>query len=45
VHKGLSVIENLGVLGVPMPAKMKDFFAQLSENGGVGDADARQIKR
>lgn len=32
-REGLSVIENLGKIGVPLPAKVKQFLAQLSENG------------
>ncbi|WP_082451540.1 phage holin family protein [Paenibacillus ihuae] len=31
-REGLSVVENLGVLGVPLPQAMKDFLLQLSED-------------
>lgn len=31
-REGLSVFENLGVLGVPLPQAMKDFLLQLSED-------------
>jgi len=43
-REGLSVFENLGELGIPMPGKLKDFFTQLSEQGGGEHADARQNK-
>jgi phage-related holin len=31
-REGLSVFENLGVLGVPLPQAMKDFLLKLSED-------------
>jgi toxin secretion/phage lysis holin len=31
-REGLSVIENLGVLGVPLPQALKDFLLQLSQD-------------
>lgn len=31
-REGLSVVENLGVLGVPLPQGIKDFLLQLSED-------------
>jgi phage-related holin len=31
-REGLSVVENLGVLGVPLPQVIKDFLLQLSED-------------
>ncbi|MEC0172999.1 phage holin family protein, partial [Paenibacillus graminis] len=31
-REGLSVIENFGVIGVPLPQVMKDFLLQLSED-------------
>lgn len=31
-REGLSVIENFGVLGIPMPDKLKDYLLQLSED-------------
>lgn len=31
-REGLSVIENFGVIGVPLPQGMKDFLLQLSED-------------
>ncbi|MGO4540147.1 phage holin family protein [Paenibacillus sp. 2TAB19] len=32
-REGLSVIENLGTIGVPLPGKLKQFLAQLSDKG------------
>lgn len=32
-REGLSVIENLGILGVPLPEKIKDFLEQLQKKG------------
>ncbi|OKP91340.1 holin family protein [Paenibacillus sp. P32E] len=31
-REGLSVVENFGVIGVPMPQQIKDFLLQLSED-------------
>ncbi|WP_083705509.1 holin family protein [Paenibacillus sp. FSL H8-0259] len=31
-REGLSVVENLGVLGIPLPQGIKDFLLQLSED-------------
>ncbi|UQZ34617.1 holin [Paenibacillus sp. PK3_47] len=31
-REGLSVVENLGVLGIPLPQAMKDFLLQLNED-------------
>ncbi len=36
-REGLSVIENLGTLGVPIPVKIKSFLGQLNQND-VGDS-------
>jgi toxin secretion/phage lysis holin len=32
-REGLSVVENLGVIGVPLPPKLVEFLAQLNEKG------------
>lgn len=32
-REGLSVVENLGVLGIPLPAKIKNLLEQLQEEG------------
>ncbi len=37
-REGLSVVENLGTLGVPMPDKIKGFLEQLNEKGTDRDA-------
>lgn len=38
-REGLSVVENLGVFGVPLPPKFKEFLEQLNEKGkGGGNA-------
>ncbi len=34
-REGLSVVENLGILGVYLPPKVKDFLEQLNEKGGA----------
>lgn len=31
-REGLSVVENFGVIGVPMPDKLKDYLLQLSQD-------------
>lgn len=33
-REGLSVVENLGTLGVPLPPKVMEFLEQLNEKGG-----------
>ncbi|MBB6632748.1 phage holin family protein [Cohnella thailandensis] len=33
-REGLSVVENLGTLNVPMPKKLKELLEQLQEKGG-----------
>lgn len=35
-REGLSIIENLGVLGVPLPAFVEKAFEQLRDKGGQG---------
>ncbi|QYR20791.1 phage holin family protein [Paenibacillus sp. sptzw28] len=35
-REGLSVVENLGVIGVPLPGRMREWLEQLSEKGGAG---------
>lgn len=37
-REGLSVVENLGTIGVPLPTKIKDFLQQLNEKGGGSNA-------
>jgi toxin secretion/phage lysis holin len=32
-REGLSVVENLGTLGVPLPAAIRDFLLQLNQKG------------
>lgn len=34
-REGLSVVENLGTIGVPLPPKVKEFLEQLNEKGGA----------
>lgn len=34
-REGLSVVENLGILGVYLPPKLKEFLEQLNEKGGA----------
>lgn len=36
-REGLSVIENFGVIGVPMPDKIKDFLLQLNQDKAKGN--------
>jgi toxin secretion/phage lysis holin len=36
-REGISVIENLGQLGVPLPAFISGFLQQLKEKGGPAD--------
>ncbi len=33
-REGLSVIENLGTLGTPLPAKLRQYLEQLQDKGG-----------
>ena len=37
--EGLSIIENAGLLGVPMPAALKKWFEVLRDKGDGGDGD------
>lgn len=36
-REGLSVIENMGVIGVPLPDSFRKTFTQLQEKGGVSN--------
>lgn len=36
-REGLSVVENLGILGIPMPAGLTKFLEQLQQKGGKND--------
>ncbi|MBW7475963.1 phage holin family protein [Paenibacillus oenotherae] len=36
-REGLSVIENLGTIGVPLPRAIHEFLTQLNEKGGGSD--------
>ncbi len=33
-NEGISILENAGLLGLPIPEKLKDVLAQLHERGG-----------
>ena len=35
-NEGISIIENAGILGLPIPQKLKDVLAQLKDEGGNG---------
>ena len=37
--EGLSIVENAGLLGVPMPAALKKWFEVLRDKGDGGDGD------
>lgn len=36
-NEGISILENIAVLNVPFPAKIKDVLIQLQENKGDGE--------
>lgn len=36
-NEGLSIIENLGIMGVPMPEVVKDAFAAIKKQAGLKD--------
>ena len=42
-NDGISIIENLSIIGVPFPAKLKKYFAQIKEDdkkdGGDNESD------
>lgn len=40
-REGLSVVENVGILGVPLPAALTKFLEQLQNKGG-GEANANK---
>lgn len=44
-REGLSVIENLGTIGVPLPRAIHDFLTQLNEKGDGKHADAGSSKK
>lgn len=43
-REGLSLAENLGAMGVPLPFKLKQFLHQLNEKGDEKDADTGASK-
>ncbi|MEK5376547.1 phage holin family protein [Paenibacillus sp. FSL P2-0173] len=43
-REGLSLAENLGAIGIPLPFKLKSFLKQLNEKGDGKDADAGTTK-
>jgi toxin secretion/phage lysis holin len=38
-NEGISFLENAARLGLPIPAKLKDILAQLTDKGGKNDAE------
>ncbi|CAH1212358.1 hypothetical protein PAECIP111893_03525 [Paenibacillus plantiphilus] len=44
-REGLSVIENLGTIGVPLPRAIHDFLTQLNGKGKDTDADSGSSKK
>lgn len=38
-NEGISIMENAGAMGLPMPAKLKDMLAQLKDKSGVDSKD------
>lgn len=40
-REGLSVVENLGTLGVPLPSKLRSWLEQLNEKGDEKDGVSR----
>lgn len=42
-NEGISILENVSKLGVPIPQKLLDALLQLKGNGGVKDADNKEI--
>ncbi|MCP3807114.1 phage holin family protein [Paenibacillus sp. Lou8.1] len=43
-REGLSLAENLGAMGIPLPFKLKSFLKQLNEKGDDKGADAGTTK-
>ncbi|MFC7560537.1 holin family protein [Paenibacillus farraposensis] len=41
-REGLSLAENLGALGIPLPFKLKSFLQQLKDKGDGKDATTKQ---
>ncbi|MBE0335131.1 phage holin family protein [Paenibacillus sp. 23TSA30-6] len=41
-REGLSLAENLGALGIPLPFKLKNFLQQLNDKGDGKDATTKQ---
>ena len=41
-NEGLSIIENLGETGLPIPKKLKDVLAQLRKKSGEEDEDGNE---
>lgn len=44
-REGLSVVENLGTIGVPLPNKVREFLEQLTEKGKKTDVDITTDKK
>lgn len=44
-REGLSVIENLGTIGVPLPGKVRESLEQLTEKGKDADVDTTTSKK
>jgi toxin secretion/phage lysis holin len=42
-NEGFSIIENMGIMGVPMPQIVKDGFAVLRKQSGTTEAEAAAI--
>lgn len=38
-NEGISILENAGALGLPLPAKLKDMLVQLKDKSGVDEKD------
>ena len=36
-NEGISILENAGALGLPLPAKLKDMLVQLKDKSGVDE--------
>jgi len=43
-NEGLSILENLGLMGVPYPRFLRDMLESLREKGGAGESPAEEKK-
>ena len=43
-NEGLSILENLGLMGVPYPRFLRDMLESLREKGGAGESPAEEMK-